>query len=187
MDRLKIGISACLLGANVRYDGVCREFPLFTSLERDKLIDWVPVCPETEAGMSVPRSAMRLMGERLMTIETGQDMTEVLTHWCGMKLNKLRDKNICGFIFKSRSPSCGISGVEAATKTGGMTPAMGIFARAFIKEFPLLPIEDDERISLHGEGEKFFKRALLCMGYEETNPYIDRLLQAARQWQPGTG
>ena len=191
MDKLKIGISACLTGANVRYDGISRESAFFRSLERDKLIEWVPVCPETEAGMGVPRKSMQLVsqGENtsrlcLVTIETAQDMTEILMRWCGTALKELRSESICGFIFKSRSPSCGISGVDAISRTGALTPAMGLFASAFINEFPLLPAGDDERIGLHGEGEEFFRRALLCHNQDVTKTYAEALMRAVRQSQP---
>ena len=189
MERLKIGISACLLGANVRYDGISRESAFFTSL--DKFIQWIPVCPEAEAGMSVPRKPMQLVsqGENnsrlcLVTIETGRDMTELLTDWSKEKLRQIESENICGFIFKSRSPSCGISGVEATTDTGELIPSTGLFAEAFIEKFPLLPIEDDERISLHGTGETFFGRALLCHNQNMPDAYAETLMCAVRQSRP---
>ena len=148
--KVRIGISSCLLGENVRYDGGHKlDHYLVETL--GKYIEWVPICPEVEYGLSVPREAMRLVGDpespRLVTLSTGIDHTDGMHAWANKKLKDLEKSDLCGFIFKSRSPSSGYKGVKVHSSSG-MPARMGtgIFAAAFIKHFPLVPVEDDERL-----------------------------------------
>ena len=113
--KVKIGISACLLGENVRYDGGNR-FDAGLAQALGPLVTWVPVCPEVEAGLGVPREPMHLVGSsggtRLVTIKTGLDHTELMEEWAARRLGELGGEKLSGFIFKSRSPSCALTAVE---------------------------------------------------------------------------
>ncbi|MFA5074084.1 MAG: DUF523 domain-containing protein [Nitrospirota bacterium] len=164
--KIKIGISSCLLGRNVRYDGG-HKFDAFLIEALSPLVEWVPVCPEVECGLPVPREAMRLTGDgkslQLVTIETKVDHTESIMLWTNEKLKVLEQEQVCGFIFKARSPSCGIDDTELFSESGrkiGTCP--GIFSRAVRDCFPSLPVEDEEALQEPNIRESFLKCALLC-------------------------
>lgn len=132
MGNLRIGVSACLLGANVRYDGRNKHEPLIAETLSQEF-EWVPVCPEVEMGLGTPRGPLHLEGDpqqpRLITNTTGIDLTDRMQTWCDERIRSLEDENLCGFIFKSRSPSCALDS--------------GLFARTFAKHFSKLPIIDE--------------------------------------------
>lgn len=142
---IRIGISACLLGEHVRYDGKDKQNRYLTDT-LGRSVEWVPVCPEVEYGLPVPREPMRLTGDpqapRLVTINTGTDHTDGMLKWARSRLKELERDNLCGFIFKSRSPSSGCKGVDVYTPKG-IRKGSGIFAAAFMKHFPLIPVEDE--------------------------------------------
>ncbi len=150
-EKIRLGISSCLLGQKVRYDGG-HKLDHFLADTLAKFVEWVPVCPEVESGLPVPREAMRLVGSpdapRLVTIGTGTDQTSRLTGWVEKKLSELEEAGLCGFVFKSGSPSCGIRDVEMYGPAGVLShKGAGIFGRAFIGRFPLLPAGDDEALN----------------------------------------
>jgi uncharacterized protein YbbK (DUF523 family) len=150
MGKIKLGISACLLGEKVRYDGG-HKLDLFLKDALGKYVEYVPVCPEVECGLGVPRKSMRLEGKpdslRLIITETRQDMTERMVNWSQKRATQLNEENIRGFIFKSNSPSCGVKKVKIYNeKDMPVQAGVGIFAGVFIKHFPLLPVEDEENI-----------------------------------------
>ena len=150
MIKIKLGISSCLLGINVRYDGG----HMLDSFLKDTLgayVEYVPVCPEVECGLGVPRESMRLEREpenpRLVTTFSRQDKTGLLVEWARKRVVELEAKNLCGFIFKSGSPSCGMERVKVYNKNGmAVKTGIGIFARIFMEHFPLLHVGDDERL-----------------------------------------
>ncbi len=150
MEKVKIGISRCLLGEKVRYNGE-RKQDYFLTETMGPYVDWRPVCPEVECGLGVPREAMHLVGNpaapSLKTLYTNVDHTDRMMKWVGTGLRDLRDAGLCGFIFKSRSPSSGMRGVKIHTSPG-RAPAKGagIFAAAFMRRYPLIPVEDEERL-----------------------------------------
>lgn len=140
MERIKIGISSCLLGNPVRYDGG-HKLDHFLRDTLGQYVDYVPVCPEVECGMSVPREAMRLEGKpespRLMTRSTRVDKTDMMVNWAKKRVSQLEAEDLCGFIFKSDSPSSGMERVKVYDDKG--MPAktgIGIFARIFMENFP---------------------------------------------------
>jgi uncharacterized protein YbbK (DUF523 family) len=135
MEKIRIGISACLLGENVRYDGGHRHDPYLTD-SLGRYFDWVPVCPEVEYGLGVPREPMRLEGDpeapRLLTIRTRIDHTEGMLAWAAGKLDVLAGEDLCGFIFKEKSPSSGMAAVKVYNEAGvAGGKGVGIFAGAF--------------------------------------------------------
>lgn len=165
MDKIRLGISACLLGQPVRYDG---QHKLDHYL-RDTLgpfVDWVPVCPEVECGLSVPRESMHLEAAgddvRLVTTRTHRDLTAQMQAWIGTVLPQLAERDLHGFVFKSKSPSSGMRDVKRYTAEGmpcGKGP--GLFAAAFMERFPLLPVEDEGRLNDPGLRENFIERVFV--------------------------
>jgi uncharacterized protein YbgA (DUF1722 family)/uncharacterized protein YbbK (DUF523 family) len=123
----------------------------------------MPVCPEVESGLPVPREAMHLAGDpeaaRLVTIKTGIDHTDRMLRWAEKKLAELDKQDLCGFVFKSRSPSSGMQGVKIYSESGtAVRKGSGIFAKAFIARFPLVPVEDEGRLQDPGIRENFIER-----------------------------
>ncbi|MBI5603524.1 MAG: DUF523 domain-containing protein [Deltaproteobacteria bacterium] len=142
-----LGISACLMGKKVRYDGDHRQ-DTFIIDTLGKFVDFVPVCPEVECGLGVPREAMRLVGDqedpRMVTIHTHIDHTERMKAWACRQLAGITPLGLRGFIFKSNSPSCGLLGVDVYDEKGLPTEkGTGLFAREFINRFPQLPVIDE--------------------------------------------
>jgi len=162
MGKIRIGVSSCLLGENVRYDGGNKR-DIYITDTLGKYFEWVPVCPEVEYGLPVPREAMHLVGSpdspRLVTVRTGTDHTKGMRGWNSKKLKELERERLCGFIFKSRSPSSGIGGVKIYTPAGiPYKTGAGIFGGAFIKQFPLTPVIDDGRLNDPKLRENFIER-----------------------------
>jgi uncharacterized protein YbbK (DUF523 family) len=154
MEKIKLGISSCLLGKNVRYDGG-HKLDSFLKDSLGKYVEYVPVCPEFECGLGVPRKSMRLEGEpdslRLIITETRQDVTKRMVNWAQKRVIQLEKEDIRGFIFKSDSPSCGIKKVKIYNeKNMPVDAGVGIFAQIFMKHFPSLPVQDEE--NLHDSG-----------------------------------
>lgn len=171
MRPVKLGISSCLLGEKVRYDGG-HKLDHYLADTLGRFVDWVPVCPEVETGLGVPREAMRLTGEpgapRLVTRDTGIDHTDRMQRWARGRLKQLDAEGLSGFIFKSRSPSSGMERVKVHGPTGAPGAAgSGIFARAFMDAFPLMPVEDDERLRDPALRENFIERVFVCHRWRE--------------------
>jgi uncharacterized protein YbgA (DUF1722 family)/uncharacterized protein YbbK (DUF523 family) len=161
-DRPKVGISTCLLGENVRYDGG-HKLDRYLKDVVGQFVGWVPVCPEVECGMSTPREALRLVGDpenpRLVTSRTSVDKTEQMMTWAKMRLDQLEQENLCGYIFKSKSPSSGMQGVKVYDKNNMPSKkGVGMFARAFMERFPLMPVEDEGRLNDAKLRENFIER-----------------------------
>jgi len=150
MEKISLGISTCLLGENVRYDGG-HALDCFLRDTLDKYVRFVPICPEVECGFGVPRETMHLMGDpahpRLVTTCSGIDHTKRMEAWAGARAAELAHSGLCGFIFKSNSPSCGMGRVKVYAEMGEPhTIGVGIFARIFREHFPLIPVEEDDRL-----------------------------------------
>lgn len=149
---LRIGISRCLLGEHVRYDGGHKRDAFLLEMLGPHM-EWIPVCPEVELGLGAPREAMRLVGDphapRLLTITTGVDYTDAMNRFAQQRVRELESLNLSGFIFKARSPSCGIGGAPLET---------GLFARAFIAHFPEMPVEDESHLHDPQAVQSFLER-----------------------------
>ncbi len=151
MEKIKIGVSSCLLGEKVRYDGG-HKLDNFIARTLAQYVDFVPVCPEYECGLGVPREAMRLAGNpsdpRLVTVKTRVDHTDRMVKWAEKRLRELEGEDLCGFIFKSRSPSSGMERVKVYDERGySVKTGVGIFARLFMRHFPYLPLEEEGRLA----------------------------------------
>ncbi|MDY6973081.1 MAG: DUF523 and DUF1722 domain-containing protein [Thermodesulfobacteriota bacterium] len=170
-ERIKLGISACLLGESVRYDGG-NKLDRFLTETLGAYVDYVPVCPETECGLGIPREAMRLVGNpespRLMTIRTAKDHTKRMLRWAAKRIMELEKEELCGFIFKSKSPSSGMERVRVYDKKGmPVKNGVGLFARAFMDHFPLIPAEEDGRLHDPKLRENFIERIFSMRRWRE--------------------
>jgi len=159
VKKIKIGISTCLLGEKVRYDGG-HKLDRYITETLGQYFDYVPVCPEVEYGLPIPRESLRLAGDpaspRLLTTRTGIDHTDGMSRWAERRLDELGHEGLCGFIFKSRSPSSGLKGVKVYTPSGMPShTGVGIFAAAFTRRNPRLPVTDDGRLHDPGLRETF--------------------------------
>src|SRR5437899_10919505 len=160
----RIGISQCLLGENVRYDGGHKlDTVLIETLGR--YVEWVPVCPEVEIGLGTPREPMHLVGDhhapRLITLNTRMDHTDAMNRFAQQRVRELEALDLSGFVFKSASPSCGIKGVALFNAQGMEThEGVGSFARAFMAHFPLIPVEQEDRLHEPQTLKNFMERVL---------------------------
>ncbi len=162
MSLIRVGISSCLLGEPVRYDGRHKHDP-FIITELGHFFELVGVCPEYESGMPVPRDPMQLVPSgntpRLVVIRSGQDMTGQMHAFCKCRLAALAAENLCGFVLKSNSPSCGLS-VGVYPGTGG-TPASegrGLFAAALAARFPEMPVVEERWLHEPAQCSLFIER-----------------------------
>ena len=169
---LRLGISACLLGRNVRYDGGHRR-DTFLVDTLGRYVTWVPVCPEVECGLPVPREAMRLVGHldqpHLITVRTGLDHTQRMLDWARRRIGELQTENLSGFVFKARSPSSGMERVKVYDDHGNPTRlGVGLFARQFLDHFPLLPAEEEGRLQDPLLRENFIERVFTLQRYRDS-------------------
>ena len=169
--KIRIGISSCLLGNAVRYDGG-HKLDQFLTETLGRFVDYVPVCPEADCGMPTPRESMRLEGNpespRLMTSRTRIDKTEQMLRWANTQVLELEKENLMGFIFKSDSPSSGMERVKVYNeKNMAVRKGVGIFARHFMEHFPLLPVEEEGRLHDPGLRENFIERIFALSRWRE--------------------
>ena len=162
-QKIKIGVSACLLGEEVRYNGGHSHDRYITEI-LGQYFAFVGVCPEVEAGFGIPRETLRLVGDpdapRLLTSKSGSDCTDIMEQWAERRVAELAKENLCGFIFKSKSPSSGMERVKVYTAKGtpGSNKGKGLFARAFMDRFPLVPAEEEGRLHDAALRENFIER-----------------------------
>ena len=171
MEKIKLGISTCLLGENVRYDGG-HKLDRFLTDTLGQYVEYVPVCPEVECGLGVPRESMHLEGDpdspRLVTIRTKQDMTDRMVKWAQKRVVDLEKEELCGFIFKSDSPSSGMERVRVYNEKGmPVKKGVGMFAKVFMDHFPLLPVEDEGRLHDPRIRDNFIERIFTLKRWRE--------------------
>jgi len=171
MNKIVLGISSCLLGNKVRYDGN-HQLDRYITGTLGRFFELMPVCPEAEAGMGIPREPMRLVeqaaGVRLVTITSGIDRTDQMSTWIDRKLAEIQDNGMSGFIFKARSPSCAIADAPMYSVKGSLKrKGPGLFAADFIKRFPLMPVIDEG--SLHDPvlRENFIERVSVFARWQD--------------------
>jgi uncharacterized protein YbgA (DUF1722 family)/uncharacterized protein YbbK (DUF523 family) len=168
---IRLGISRCLLGDEVRFDGGHKRDQFLTDV-LGRYVEWVPVCPEVEAGLGTPREAMRLVGDarrpRLVTITSKQDHTHEMEAMVEERLDSLDKLDLSGFVFKRGSPSCGIERVRVYTTQGMPSHSgTGIFAKAFQDEFPLIPVEEEGRLCDPALRENFIERIFCYRRFQD--------------------
>ena len=161
-EKIRIGISSCLLGNNVRWNSG-HKLDRYLTDTLGQFVEYVPVCPEVEAGFGVPRESFRLVGDpenpRLITFKSKTDHTDQMLGWARKRVRELEKENLCGFIFKSDSPSSGMIRVKVYTEKGmPEKKGVGMFAREYMDHFPLIPVEDDGRLHNPQIRENFIER-----------------------------
>ena len=149
-EKIRLGISSCLLGQKVRFDG-SHKLDRFLTETLGRYVDYVPVCPEVEIGLPTPRETLRLVGDeenqRLVFSKSGEDITERMTAWAKQRVAQLEKEDLSGFIFKSKSPSSGMERVRLYDRNGvPRKTGVGLFAKTFMEHFPLLPVEEEGRL-----------------------------------------
>jgi len=159
---IRVGISACLLGDRVRFDGGHKRNAFLTETF-GRFVEWVPVCPEVECGLGTPRECMRLVrvgdGVRLVTVKSRVDHTAQLERFSRSRISELAREGLSGYVLKKDSPSCGLERVKVYDRHG--TPARdgrGLFAAALVDAFPHLPVEEEGRLTDPGLRENFVER-----------------------------
>jgi uncharacterized protein YbgA (DUF1722 family)/uncharacterized protein YbbK (DUF523 family) len=148
---LRLGVSSCLLGRKVRFDGGHKR-DAFVVDALGPFVEWVAVCPEAESGLGIPRESMRLVREpigiRLITGQTQRDVTDTVSKWTTKKLRELGEAELSGFILKKDSPTCGMERVRVYGESGvPQKNGEGLFAAALRARFPHMPIEEEGRLN----------------------------------------
>jgi uncharacterized protein YbgA (DUF1722 family)/uncharacterized protein YbbK (DUF523 family) len=161
-SEIRVGISQCLLGDTVRYDGGHKHDAFLTGV-LGKYFTWIPVCPEMEIGLGAPRESMRLVRvneeTRLITHKSGRDLTDQMNDYAEERTQDLEDENLHGFILKKDSPSCGLFRVKVHQSNGtSHKQGRGLFAEALSNRFPNLPIEEEGRLNDLSLRENFIER-----------------------------
>ncbi|NDV18196.1 DUF1722 domain-containing protein [Pseudodesulfovibrio sp. JC047] len=169
--KIRLGIARCLLGEKVRYDG-SQKLDRYLRDTLGHYVEWVPICPEVETGMSVPREAVRLVGDRdaprLVGRSSGKDWTNAMRKWGGKRLKKLETEDICGYIFKYGSPSNGMSRIKVYNEKGmPRHDGTGLWAAMVMRRFPQLPFEDDGRLHDPRLRENFIARIFTLKRWRE--------------------
>jgi len=157
---IKLGVSACLLGQRVRYDGGHKHDRYITDT-LGAFFTFIPVCPEVECGMPVPRESMRLEGSprnpRLISGKSRTDKTDQMLSYCSKRVVELESEELCGFIFKKDSPSSGLFRVKVYNNGVPVKNGSGIFAAEMTRHFPLMPMEEEGRLNDPIIRENFYR------------------------------
>ena len=160
--KFKIGISSCLLGNPVRWNEG-HKLDRFLTNTLGQFVEYVPVCPEVEAGFGVPRESVRLVGDpenpRMITFKSKTDLTDQMKCWAKKRVRELEKEDLCGFIFKSDSPSSGMIRIKVYSDKGmPRKVGVGMFAKVFMDHFTRIPVEDDGRLHNPAIRENFIER-----------------------------
>ncbi|MCA9519469.1 MAG: DUF523 and DUF1722 domain-containing protein [Myxococcales bacterium] len=162
---IRVGISACILGQEVRFNGG-HKLDRFIRDTLGQYVEFVPVCPEVEIGLGVPRETLRLVGQsgsprRLVAPKSGSDHTETMVSYAKRRVDELERLELCGYILQKSSPSCGMERVKVYPPTEGAAPikeGRGVFADVLMQQLPLLPVEEDGRLNDPILRENFVER-----------------------------
>ena len=183
-EAIRLGVSTCLLGEEVRHDGGHKRDPFLIETLGD-LVEWVPVCPEVELGLGTPREPIHLVrdtsapdGVRLTSVKTDIDLSSKMRSFSRQRVRALARERLSGFVLKRGSPSCGMERVKVWS---GPSPAArdgrGLFAAELMRQYPNLPVEAEGRLHDPGLRESFFDRIFMY-------GRLRRLL--SRRWTIGT-
>jgi uncharacterized protein YbbK (DUF523 family) len=172
---IRVGISACLLGDKVRFDGGHKRDAFLTETF-GRFVEWVPVCPEVECGLGTPRESMRLVrvehGVRLLTVKSGVDLTRRMERFSRSRASALVGEDLSGFVFKKDSPSCGLERVKVYD--GHRAPARsgrGLFAAALVDACPYLPVEEEGRLADPRLRDNFVERVFAYSRADDHFPW----------------
>ncbi len=160
-SEIRLGVSSCLLGNAVRYDGGHAK-DAFVTGALSRFVTYVPACPEVEVGMGTPRETVRLVrlggAVRMIGHHSGTDHTEGMRRWAEGKVRQLEAEDLCGFVLKKDSPSCGMERVRVYAKGPAARTGRGLFAQALVERMPLLPVEEEGRLDDPRLRENFIER-----------------------------
>ena len=159
---IKVGISSCVLGENVRFDSG-HKISKFVTKELAPFFEFVPVCPDGGMGMPVPRPTIRLMSdqERIALVETKDasiDHTDKMMDYSKSKVAELSSTELCGYIVCAKSPTCGMERVKVYKKGGAENIGVGLYTQELMKQMPWLPVEEDGRLNDPVLKENFITR-----------------------------
>jgi uncharacterized protein YbgA (DUF1722 family)/uncharacterized protein YbbK (DUF523 family) len=176
-QKIRLGVSACLLGQEVRYDGGHKRDHFLTDT-LGPFVEWVPVCPEVEIGLGVPRDTIRLVGDaaapRLVVDKTGEDLTGRMQRYARARARELESLDLHGYVLKRGSPSCGLFRVRVYDDEGvSRANGIGAYARTLVEHLPLLPVEEEGRLGDPALRENFIERVFAMMrwrGFVATRP-----------------
>jgi len=160
--KIRLGVSSCLLGEEVRFDGGHKHDSLLTGL-LGRYVEWVPVCPEVELGLGTPRESLRLTGSgahpRMMTVRSGVDHTDAMNAYAARRVDRLAGVELHGYVVKKDSPSCGMERVKVYGRGGVPTKTgRGLYTAALMRRFPALPVEEEGRLNDAALRENFVER-----------------------------
>lgn len=160
MKKIPVGISSCLLGQEVRFDGGHKHDAYITGT-LGQYFEFRPFCPEVEIGLGVPRPTLHLVriGEEIRCVgvkDPERDVTDRLRR----RAEQLKDQHaeLCGYILKKDSPSCGMERVKVYGNGQPRREGVGLYAEALMKANPLLPVEEEGRLGDPGLRENFIQR-----------------------------
>ncbi len=182
MRKIRVGISRCLLGDEVRFDGGHKHDPFLTGT-LGQFFEWVPVCPEVEMGMGIPRESVRLLdsssGIRMVGVRSQNDFTQSMTSFCAARVEELN--NLHGYILKKDSPSCGMDRVRVYSSEGmPRKNGRGLFAAALLERYPMLPVEEEGRLHDLPLRENFIERVFCYYrftNFVEDSPTAKKLVE----------
>jgi uncharacterized protein YbgA (DUF1722 family)/uncharacterized protein YbbK (DUF523 family) len=182
---LRLGISSCLLGQEVRYDGGHKRDRFLTDVLGD-YVTWVPVCPEVEIGLGTPRPTIRLEraqdgSARLVMPSTGEDLTDQMREYSDDRIRRLEKHDLAGYVLKKDSPSCGMERVKVRDSNGMPTRnGVGTFAAELLRLAPDLPVEEEGRLNDAKLRENFITRIFAYRRWrdlEQAGPTRRRLME----------
>jgi len=171
-NKLRLGISTCLLGEKVRYDGG-HKLDAWIKNTLGQFTTFVPVCPEFECGMSIPRPAMHLEGTKenpqLIQTLSKLNLTKQMKNWIKLQIKKLKSQDLDGYIFKTRSPSCGLSNIKIFSPLSKLvsTEGVGLYAKQFTQAFPFIPVTDEEKLHDPKYREHFIELIFIMKRWRE--------------------
>ncbi|WP_455211374.1 YbgA family protein [Kaarinaea lacus] len=170
-NRIVVGVSSCLLGQQVRFDGNHKHNKTVTD-QLSKHWEYVPICPEMAIGMGVPRRPIRLHGDESTPRAIGVsdksiDVTHALIEFGQRKAKEL--SNISGYIFKKGSPSCGMERIKVYHGENNLlsTNGVGLYAKQIMDANPLLPVEEEGRLADQGLRENFIQRVYVYHTWQQ--------------------
>lgn len=171
--RPRVGVSSCLLGQEVRYNGGHKR-DRFVLETLGPLVEWVPVCPEVELGLGVPRPTLRIEERadsdalHLVMPKTGRDWSAPMRDFAAKRCDALAERRLSGYVFKKDSPSCGVRSVKIYPDKGPpRRGGRGLFAEAVVERFPHLPVEDEGRLHDARLRENFVTHLLAYRRWQE--------------------
>lgn len=170
-NKPRLGVSSCLLGAKVRFDGGHKRDEFVTGV-LSKFVEWVSICPETEVGMGTPRETVRLVGDAIhptmLAEKSGTDWTSAMNEFSRQRVDKLKDLDLSGYVLKKNSPSCGMERVKVFGPKGmPRRDGRGLFAAALMNALPLLPVEEEGRLNDLKLRENFIERVFAYRRWQD--------------------